>query len=131
MIFLLLKLIVLTSIWCLGIKIATAEGMVLERLGNYASKKVNEGKIIFDPLINCEWCLPSIHSLFGYAFALGIGLINTFSWKLVVMYPLVVIGSSVVCGLTWTVYQMVNAIKEMNNVGIEYYHKEENNNNQN
>ena len=131
MIFLLLKLIMLTSIWCLGIKIATAEGMVLERLGNYARKKVNEGKIIFDPLINCEWCLPSIHSLFGYAFALGIGLINTFSWKLVVMYPLVVIGSSVVCGLTWTVYQMVNAIKEMNNVGIEYYHKEENNNNQN
>lgn len=108
----LFTLILLTSIWCIGIKIATANGMILEKLGHYAESKALEGRKIYEPLIVCPWCLPSIHSIFGYAFALGMGSITHFSWSLVVIYPLVVAGASIVTGFTWSIYLTINSIKE-------------------
>jgi hypothetical protein len=111
---LLFKIILLTSIWCLGIKIVTSEGMGLERLRIYAKQQIDNGKIVWEALIYCEWCLPSIHSVFGYAFALVLGIINSFSWKLVFMYPLVVAGSSIICGLTWALYKTINSQKDVN-----------------
>lgn len=112
MILLLLKLILLTAIWVLGIKIATAEDMVLEKLGNYGKQKVEEGYKIFEALWVCEWCMPSVHSIIGYAFAVGLDIINGFDWKLVILYPLVVMGTSVVTGFTWNYLEKSNAITE-------------------
>lgn len=115
----LLKLISLTTIWCLGIKILTSEGMLLDKLGKYAHKKVDEGKIIFDPLLACEFCLPSIHSLVGYSFAISLGIITHFSWSLIFIYPLVAMGSSIGCGFIWNAYLTMQVIKYKNEIEAE------------
>lgn len=111
---LLFQLIIITSIWCLGVKIVTAEGMLLEKLGVYAKRQVEEGNVIWDALIACEWCLPSIHSLLGYSFALVLGVITHFEWKLVFMYPLVAMGASLLNGLIWNYHLKSNSEKEAN-----------------
>jgi hypothetical protein len=117
----LFKLIILTTMWCLGMKIVTADHMIFAKIGKYARQKVEEGKSIYDPLIACEWCMPSIHSLIGYSFAIGIGLVTSFSWSLVVMYPLVVIGSSIGTGMIWSAYLTMNSAKERNESQTDFY----------
>lgn len=118
---LLLKLIIITTIWCLGFKILTERGMLLQKLGEYGKRKVDEGYIIYDPLIVCEFCLPSIHSLIGYGFAVAIGVISKFEFNLVYMYPLVAMGTSISCGFIWNGYLTMNRIKERNEFQTEYY----------
>jgi len=117
----LIKLIILTTIWCLGFKILTSDGMLLEKVGKYGKDKVDEGKTIFDALVVCEFCLPSIHSLVGYSFAILIGVITGFSWSLIFMYPLVAIGTSISCGFIWNAYLTMNRIKDRNEAEAEYY----------
>jgi len=116
-----LELVLLTVIWCLGMKILTSEGMLLEKLGDFAHKKVEEGKLIYDPIIACEWCMPSIHSLFGYFFGVVLGIITVFSWRLVIIYPLVAIGASVGTGFIWNAYLTMNRFKERNEAQTFYY----------
>lgn len=106
------QLILITTIWCLGVKIVTAEGMLLEKLGKWAEDKVERGHKIYEAIVTCQWCLPSLHSIIGYSFAIGIGVIAEFEWKLVFMYPIVVCGSSILCGFTWTFLELINSIKE-------------------
>ena len=118
---LLLKLIAITTIWCLGIKILTADGMVLSKVGKFARKKIKEGQIIYEPLVSCEFCLPSIHSLVGYVFGVSIGVITGFSMSLVFMYPLVAMGSSIATGFIWNAYQTMMAAKDLSEVKIEFY----------
>lgn len=113
----LLKLITITSLLVLGWKIVTSEGMLLHKVALIAEQKVHEGKIYFE-LILCPWCMSSLWSLFGFAFAYGLGVIEL-NWKLLLLYPLCVCGSSLVCGLTWTIYQTINAIKERNESEID------------
>lgn len=117
----LLKLILLTSIWCLGLKILTSKGMLLERLGDFAHDKAREGELIYDPLIACEWCMPSIHSLVGYFFAVVIGVITVFSWRLVAIYPLVAMGSSLCSGIIWNAYLTLMSYKERNEAQTDFY----------
>ena len=116
----LLKLIALTSIWVLGLKIATAEGMVLEKLGSYGKKKVEQGHKIFEAIIVCQWCMPSIHSIVGYLFAWQTGIVRI-NWEVVKMYPLVVMGASLVSGMTWLVYETLNRIHDRNEKEKRYY----------
>ena len=111
---LLIQLIIITSIWCLGVKIITAEGMILQKLGVYAKQQVDKGNIVWDALVNCEWCLASIHSLLGYLFALGIGVITKFEWRLIFMYPLVAMGTSLLTGMIWNYHLKSNSEKEAN-----------------
>lgn len=107
---LLIQLILITSIWCLGIKIVTAKGMIFEKIGDWAEDKVVQGNKIFEPLLVCPWCLPSIHSVIGYSFAIGLGMIDKFEWKLIIMWPLVAMGASVITGLIWTIYETISQI---------------------
>lgn len=116
-----LELVFITTIWCLGMKIITSQNMIFEKIGNFAHQKVEEGKLIYDPLIACEWCMPSIHSLFGYFFAVVLGIITSFSWRLVIIYPLVAIGASVGTGFIWNAYLTMNSYKERNEVQTFYY----------
>lgn len=94
---LLFELIAITSIWVLGLTILTQPKMLLGSIRNWADTK---GQWV-EPLIRCHWCMPSVHSLIGYGFAIGMGLIQQFSWFLVVIYPLVALGSSLINGLIW------------------------------
>lgn len=116
---LLLKLIIITVIWVLGFKIVTSEGMLLEAIGKYADSKKS---LIWQPLVNCIWCMPSIHSLVGYVLAAGIGIITNFSWHLVFMYPLVVMGSSFMAGFLFNVNECVDtASSYFSNAGEKEY----------
>lgn len=103
----LLQIILLTSIWCIGIKIVTQDGMLLAVVRKEAEKRFELGSVIYDPLVLCEWCMPSIHSVFGYGFAVAIGVVDHFSWRLILMYPLVVMGASLLCGMIWATYKMI------------------------
>lgn len=117
----LFKLIIIVSIWVLGIKIATGEEMILEKLGEWGKKKSEKYKI-FDALIVCPFCMPSIHSLVGYSFAFGLNIIPLeWDWKLLIMYPIIVMGTSILAGFTWTAYQTINTVKEKNEAETEYY----------
>lgn len=106
---LLLSLILITSIWVLGLTIATQEDMLLYGFREWGNKKQKEGKWWTEPLILCFWCMPSLHSLVGYGFAVGMGIITSFEWKLIFMYPLVAMGSSMLNGLIWGVHKMMEA----------------------
>ena len=117
----LFKLILLTTMWCLGMKIITSDHMIFEKLGRYARGKVEEGKLIYDPIIACEWCMPSMHSLIGYGFGIVLGVINHFEWALVAIYPLVAIGSSIGTGMIWNFYLTMNSIKERNESQSYFY----------
>jgi hypothetical protein len=105
MILLLFKLIIITVIWVLGVKIVTSDGMLFGAIGRYADSKES---LIWKPLLNCIWCMPSIHSLIGYGLAIGIGIITVFSWHLIFMYPLVAMGSSFICGVLWNVSECID-----------------------
>lgn len=119
---LLFKLIAITVIWVLGIKIATSEGMILEKLGRFAEKKVDEGHKIWDGLVWCQWCLPSFHSVPAHFFAFGLGVIPfEVNKELFIRWPLVIMGSSLVSGLIWTIYLTINKVKERNEEEWEYF----------
>ena len=117
----LLKLIILTSICVLGFKIVTAEDMALEKLGEWAEKKVNDGHKIFE-LIVCPWCMPTLFSWIGFSFACGIGVVENLSWNLLWYYPLCIGGSSLVCGLIWTFYTGMNSKKNYYDNAQKYYY---------
>ena len=105
---LLFSLIVITSIWCLGLKVVTSDGMAGEKVGLWAEEKYSQGKKWIEPVLYCHWCMPSIHSLVGFLFAWGIGLYE-WHWSVLWYYPLVVAGSSLVNGFVWYFFQRINA----------------------
>ena len=105
MIYILIKIIFLTSVWVLGLTIVTQPEMALGEFRRWAEIK---RRAIFEPIILCEWCMPSIHSLIGFAFAFALHVIPfKFSWDYVLMYPLVVMGSSFVCGMLWNSWKLL------------------------
>ena len=113
MIELLMIIVGFTCVWVLGLTIVTQDGMafgfIRDRL---TDDRGNPLMKIYEPLILCEWCMPSIHGIFGYAFAIGLGYINEFNWKLVLIYPLVVALSSFIVGMLWSVYLLLEAIRK-------------------
>ena len=98
------QLILLTSIWVLGLTIATQEKMILEKVAIWAEA---QNKAILKAVILCAWCMPSIHSVVGYGFAMALGVISEWSWTLLVLYPLVVMGASITSGLIWTICKLI------------------------
>jgi hypothetical protein len=102
-----ISLILITTIWVLGLTIVTQEGMLLFSIREWANKKHEAGNKWMEPVIICYYCMPSIHSLIAYLFAIGIGIITSFEWKLVFMYPLVVMGSSLLNGIVWGIHKMI------------------------
>ena len=113
----LFELIVLTSIWNLGIEIILSDGMALEKVRRWAEAKESKW---YEVSVWCVWCRPSLHSVFGYLAAIGFGFINVFEWKLLVMYPFVVAGTSLISGIIWSIYKLIE-IKT-----LYYKHKEQN-----
>lgn len=123
---LLFQLIALTSIWVLGLTIVTQEGMLLYSIREWAEKKKEDGYVLTEPLILCHWCMPSLHGVMGYIFALAIGILSNFRWELVVMYPLVVMGSSLVNGLIWSAYRfMAEKTEYYKNINDSFYEEDD------
>jgi hypothetical protein len=116
MINLLFELILITSLIVLGWNVITQEGMALYRIREWAESKKEDGFGIFSPLLLCIWCMPSIWSVFGFAIANGLGLYDL-TWKIILLYPLCVAGGSLVCGMIWTLYELMEQkIKYYTNV---------------
>lgn len=114
---LLFEIITLATIWNIGIEIVFSDGMGLESVRKWAEQK--ESKWV-EVLFTCIWCRPSLHSLFGYGAAIGLGLIDKFEWGLVVMYPFVVAGASLLSGMIWGIYKLIE-VKT-----LYFKHKEQN-----
>lgn len=114
-------------IWVLGFKIATSEGMIFESIGKWGEEKEEEGYKIFKGLITCQWCLPGFHSIFAWTFAFILGGIQfEFNWKYLVMWPVIIMGTSLLTGLTWTIYLTINQVREKNEIEAKYFeHAEE------
>ena len=105
----------------MGLKISTSEGMIFEKIGNYARRKVDEGYKIWD-LIACEWCAGTWLSIVAHFFAFGLGILTfEWNWQLLMRWPLVVIGASITSGIVWTIYLTLNEIKENNKAQTEYF----------
>lgn len=98
------ELIIITSIWNLGIEIVFSEGMLLHNLKLWAQSKKSKW---YEAGIWCLWCRPSLHSIIGITFGLLIDCAKWDSWNIVFMYPLVVVGSSLVSGVIWSAYKLI------------------------
>ena len=93
--------VTLTSIWILGLTIATQEKMLLHFIRRWAEKKESS---FYEAVLLCIWCMSSLHSIIGYGFLIGIGVVDEFSWRHLVAYPIVVCGSSFLSGMLWAIY---------------------------
>lgn len=100
-----LSIIGMTSIWVLGLTISTQSKMIFYFVRKWADTKTN---ISYEAIIKCPWCMPSLHSAIGYLFCHYTGII-TFEWKMLIAYPIIVCGSSIVSGLVWTIYLKIEA----------------------
>jgi hypothetical protein len=108
----LFKIIIVTSIWILGLTICTQKKMVLYFIRDYLTdENGNARRKIYEPLIVCHWCMPSIHSVFGISFSIILGFVSP-SWNLAIMYPLIVMGSSITVGLVWQIYLVLDKTYE-------------------
>ena len=119
----LIQIIFFTFSLVMAVKIVTQDGMIGESLGNYAEDKLKEGNRIWEPLMLCQWCMPSIYSSLGFCFFIFFhGSIN---YRLFFLYPVVVGFSSLVCGATWSIIELVWAKKSYYEKAESYYQKAE------
>jgi hypothetical protein len=117
---LLFKLIAITYILVMGLKIAMSEDMLLEKVGDYFEKKAKQNRV-FDLFI-CPWCMGTLQSIVAHFFAFGLGILPfVWNWQLLIRWPLVVMGTSLLAGMTWTVYETINRIKEAREAEAAYY----------
>lgn len=118
---LLIKLILITVIIVLALRVALSEGMLLERLGKNLEDRVERGQKIYD-LIVCPWCSGSLQSITAHGFAFGLGILPfEWSWQLLIRWPLVIFGASFISGMLWTIYLTLNQIKEKNEAEFHYF----------
>lgn len=118
---LLLKLILVSVILVMGLKISTSEGMIFENIGNYARRKVEQGYKYWD-LIACEWCCGTWLSIIAHVLVLKLGIAYfDLNWQVLIRWPLVVMGTSITSGFIWTIYLTLNEVKEKNKEQSEYF----------
>lgn len=116
-----LKLILITYIVVMGFKIVFSDGMLLERVGHYFERKEEDGHK-WAMMFICPWCMPTLGSLLAHAVAMSLGVIPVeFHWTMLVREVLVVMGTSLISGLTWTIYETINQVKDRNEWEANYY----------
>lgn len=111
--------ILFTVILVLSIKIVSfGHDMALSNLRKMAEGRNNK---LISGWFLCEWCMPSIWSILGYAFA---ALYLGFPWNIanwyLIFYPIIVGAASVISGITWTfilyLIELLNSIKMKNEI---------------
>jgi hypothetical protein len=112
------KTIILTSITVVAYFIASSQGMLLEKVGLYAQKKVEAGYKFFELLI-CPFCAPTLFSTPVFFAAYALGIINI-SWHWALLIPFNIFGSSIVSGFTWSAYMGFLSWKERCEAETEY-----------
>lgn len=117
----LLKLIILTFICVMGLKIIMSEDMLLEKVGEWFKKKIDEGHKVYS-MFYCEWCMSTLQSITAHAFAFGLGILPfEFNWQLLIRWPLVIMGASFLSGNVWNIYETINRTKEAKEAEADYF----------
>jgi hypothetical protein len=94
----LFELSIITAFWCLGIEVAgLGNGMILYKFKTFCRRKVKDGKLIYKPIYECPYCMPTFHSVFGYLFTWVI--VGGFEFKMFLLYPAVICISSAIIWL--------------------------------
>lgn len=116
-----IKLIGVTVVLVLALKIVMSEGMLLEKLGKFFERKIKEGHKAYD-LFYCEWCSGTLQSITAHFIAFGLGVLPfEWNWQLLIRWPLIIGGASFISGNLWNLYLTVNRIKEKNQLESEYF----------
>lgn len=105
----LFQLILICHIWVMGITIVTSEGMIFYSWRQWANKKIDAGQRVWEAVFTCHWCAPSLNTIISYSFAVLLGIISKFEWRLVAMYPLVAMGTSLLNGIVWGMQKLIEA----------------------
>lgn len=117
MIILLLKLIFITSLLVLGYTIFSQEFMGGYWIRLWAMKKKEAGSKWIEPIFLCHYCQPSTWTLFSFLIAYGLGIINNFEWRYLLLYILCIAGSSITNGIVWAIHQGIIAKKDYDESG--------------
>lgn len=122
MIVLILKIIFLTVCWSLGWRIIVSDGMLFEKIGQWAEKKVEAGNKFYDIFV-CPWCIPNAHAiLFVWPLIFGLEILPfEWNWKYLFMYPFCLGASSFITGVLWTFYTSINSKKQYHDLGAKYF----------
>lgn len=68
--------------------------------------------------------MSTLQSIVAYFFAFGLNVIPfEWNWQLLIRWPLVVMGGSIIAGNIWNLYLAVNQIKDKNEIEYEYIRK--------
>jgi hypothetical protein len=121
-----LKLVVITVICSMALKIILSEGMMLEKLGKWFEYKANgiyqEGVLIqkgnkLYELFICPWCCVTLQSFTAHIFGIGLGIVPLeFNVHFFLRWALVIMASSFISGNLWNLYEISNVIKEKNEI---------------
>ena len=125
-----LKLVGITVICVMALKIVLSEGMLLEKLGSWLEYKTKDqymdGVLVskankFYELFICQWCMGTLQSVTAHLFAFGLGIITfEFTAHFIIRWVLVIMASSFINGNLWNLYETVNRIKERNEAEREF-----------
>lgn len=127
MIEILLKMILLDVMWVMGWKVATAENMVLEKVGEWGEQQVEKGYKIFDGLIVCPWCLPNLHGvLFVVPLALMLEILphNWYWWQYAALYPFFIGGACFTSGMLWDWHLLIERKKDYYEAAAAFHEEE-------
>ena len=105
--------ILFTTALVLGIKIVTHERSALHWLKLKIEKRLPK---IADPLISCEFCMPTFYSAVGWFFTFLFLYLSagSFEIKLLLFYPITIVASSFLSGFFWTLLIILLKIYENN-----------------
>lgn len=114
------KLVILTVVIVMALKVAMSEGMIFEKVGKWLEDK-SKGNRVYEMFI-CPWCMNSLQGITAHLFAFGLGILPLeFNWQLVIRYPIIVFASSFISGNLWNLYETINRIKEKNEAETDFY----------
>lgn len=105
--------ILFTTALVLGIKIVTHEKSALNWLKLKVEEKLPK---VADPLISCEFCMPTLWSSAGWIFTFVFLYFTkgTIEIKYLVFYPITIVASSFFSGILWTILIILLKINDNN-----------------
>lgn len=107
MITILIKTIFICVLIVLGITIVTQRNMLLYSIRLWAEKKTPK---IYEVLILCHWCMPTFYSLVSISLCYLLNIITFFDYRIAIIYFLTICGSSILCGIIWGIYLLIEEI---------------------
>ncbi len=103
-----LILIFVTAVLVWGVMISTEPDMVFEKIGAWADNEIKKGNKIWDWILRCPFCMPSLYTSFAYLLTFKLGMWS--DWSMLWAYPIVVCGASLVSGMVWLLFRLISVM---------------------